>query len=174
MVDGGGRNFLFCDSIRRSLPKHIDVECVLGNLTLTEGKSFDLIVINQREIGWSIRELLQAFMVAADHLANNNRSVILINGVLPNVQNHRNESTWNGKEVFKIIFYVRMLEGFDASLINVDDGLLIARKRRNPDVLSRHDFDQYGHDYAEFKRRMDKVISLLSFAEFHRWLSVNE
>lgn len=138
---------------------------------VTPASSFDIIIINQALLKTSYKYLKFLFTHALDCLNTGEGSSILINGMLPAFENHKVDAEWLNKDAYHLLIYMRTLNSFDAALGNFEGGLLVVHPRRNPYRVTPEALEELKFSYADFRKHMDKVIPVLSFAELHDWLS---
>lgn len=137
--------------------------------------SFDLIVINQALLRTSFSALNRLFTRALGWLSTEEGSSgsgsLLVNGMLPPFENHRNDGDWVNGDAYLLLIHMRNLQDFDAALGNFEGGLLVVHPRRNPYRVPQKDLDALKFSYSDFRKHIDKLIPILSFAEMHDWLS---
>lgn len=133
--------------------------------------SFDLVIINQGKLKVSLAELQPLFVHSLSFIQNGSMGNVLINGMLPDFENHKKDIDWLGADAYQLIILMRSMRDHDAALSFYEGGLLLVHPRTNPYRILQHELTALNMTYAYFRKNMDKVVPVLSFAEMHEWLS---
>lgn len=133
--------------------------------------AFDIIVINQALLKASYNKLKPLFIHALKSLNTEQGSTVLVNGMLPALENPRMDGDWSNQDAFQLLLLMRNINPFDAALSNFEGGLLVVLPRQNPYGMTAEAIAEIKLSYNDFRKNIDKFVPVLSFAEMHEWLS---